>query len=56
MSRLDTLSRRLSVERREQLDALVAGVVDPPRHRIDLKAPVRERPDELERRVEVDVR
>jgi hypothetical protein len=48
---LDTLSRRLSVERREQLDALVAGVVDPRRHRIDLKAPVRERPDELERPV-----
>jgi hypothetical protein len=44
------------VQRLGQLNALVPGVVDPRRHRIDLKAPVRERLDELERPVEVDVR
>jgi RNA polymerase sigma factor (sigma-70 family) len=32
-----------------QLHALVAGVVDPRRHRIDLQPPVRERPDQLQR-------
>jgi hypothetical protein len=34
----------LAVKRLGQLDALVAGVVDPRRHGIDLEPPVEERP------------
>jgi hypothetical protein len=44
------------VKRLGELEALVAGVVDLRRHRIDLKPPVRERVNELERPVQVNVR
>ena len=54
-NRIEGRKRSSAGERFGHLDALVAGVGDPRRHRIDLEAPVRERVHELERPVEVDV-
>ena len=54
-----TSSRRRSGCRRQrlgQVGVLVANVVDPRRDRVDLQAPVRQRPDQLQRAIEVDAR